>query len=118
MGLLESCQQLAPAVTGWTPVLSRYSAGYLRSRTAMEVQHPTESLTSLYRCSRHRRCGSGLLPLAQNRPASATHAEILQTRLKIQRSRLRLLSQTKLPGYSKIGKRVKFNSAATSQDLS
>ena len=41
-------------------VLSRYSAGRLRSRRAIEVQHPTESLTPLYPCPCHRQRGSGL----------------------------------------------------------
>ena len=42
------------------PVLSRYSAGRLRSRSTIEVQHSTESLTALYPRSLHWQSGSGL----------------------------------------------------------
>jgi len=42
------------------PVLSKYSAGCLRSRSTIEVPHPTESPTLLHRRSLHRQCGSGL----------------------------------------------------------
>ena len=42
------------------PVLSRYSAGPLHSRFTIETQHPTEPLTPLCFCPRHRRRRSGL----------------------------------------------------------
>jgi hypothetical protein len=45
---------------GQKPVLSRYSAGRLRSRSTIEVQHSTESLTPLHPCFLHRQSGSGL----------------------------------------------------------
>ena len=41
-------------------VLSRYCAGSLNSRFTIETQHPTEPLTPLYFCPRHRQRGSGL----------------------------------------------------------
>jgi hypothetical protein len=45
---------------GNQPVLSRYSAGFLRDCSTIEVQHPAESLMPLHPWPLHRHCGSGL----------------------------------------------------------